>query len=159
MNVGLDRVCQKDFGAKKVKMAERCECRQFNGIINKKCLAGINYRELVGGPNFGWVLRLPCNHNRIAGYPPDDEMVTCGRFQQKTAEEIALREQQMREEIDRYSGVFPLFQKIKREHQGKDWDGTVACPLCGGRLKIKHNSLNGHIWGRCETTGCLSWIE
>lgn len=32
-------------------------------IHNKTCSAGVNYRELVGGPDFGWMARRPCVRN------------------------------------------------------------------------------------------------
>lgn len=35
-------------------------CRHFTGIQNKACEVGVNYREFVGGPDFGWARRLPC---------------------------------------------------------------------------------------------------
>lgn len=30
---------------------------------HKTCSAGVNYRDLVGGPNFGWMARRPCVRN------------------------------------------------------------------------------------------------
>ena len=35
-------------------------CRYFNGIMNEICDKGINYRQLVGGEDFGLAMRLPC---------------------------------------------------------------------------------------------------
>ncbi len=39
-------------------MRERC--KHFTGPVhNKTCKAGVNYRELVGGPDLGWMARMP----------------------------------------------------------------------------------------------------
>jgi hypothetical protein len=35
-------------------------CIHFTGIQHEECGAGVNYRALVGGPDFGWATRLPC---------------------------------------------------------------------------------------------------
>lgn len=37
--------------------------------------------------------------------------------------------------------------------------GTIPCPQCVGRLNWGRDSENGHVWGECETTGCLRWIQ
>lgn len=36
------------------------DCKHFTGIQNKTCKAGISYRELCGGENLGWAVRIPC---------------------------------------------------------------------------------------------------
>ncbi len=35
-------------------------CVSFNGIQHDECKAGVNYRRLIGGPDFGWAKHLPC---------------------------------------------------------------------------------------------------
>jgi len=35
-------------------------CVHFTGTQQLKCKAAVNYRALVGGPDFGWATRLPC---------------------------------------------------------------------------------------------------
>src|ERR1041384_5147462 len=40
--------------------AEMRKCKYFNGIQHDMCLAGVNYRELVGGEDLGWALGIPC---------------------------------------------------------------------------------------------------
>ncbi len=61
--------------------------------------------------------------------------------------------------VKRMKTTLPLIAKVKAEHEGKDWQGTERCPACGGTLHLTHSSYNGHVWGRCETTDCLSWME
>ena len=36
---------------------------------------------------------------------------------------------------------------------------VVKCPICNGRLHLSQSSYNGHCHGRCETEGCVSWME
>jgi hypothetical protein len=55
--------------------------------------------------------------------------------------------------------TFPLISEVKRNHKGKNWQGVVTCPVCKGRLRLSHAAYNGHVWGQCETEGCVSWME
>lgn len=38
-------------------------------------------------------------------------------------------------------------------------EGVVPCPVCAGSLQWTRAESNGHIWGKCETDGCLSWMQ
>lgn len=38
-------------------------------------------------------------------------------------------------------------------------NGTIKCPLCQGKLRFTVAKINGHVWGKCETDGCLSWMQ
>lgn len=35
---------------------------------------------------------------------------------------------------------------------------SMECPVCKGKLHYSISSHNGHIWGQCETEGCLNWL-
>lgn len=35
----------------------------------------------------------------------------------------------------------------------------VECPVCNGRLHLSQSAYNGHVHGKCETQGCVSWME
>jgi len=37
--------------------------------------------------------------------------------------------------------------------------GCIECPLCGCKLRFTVAKSNGHVWGKCETDGCLSWMQ
>lgn len=41
----------------------------------------------------------------------------------------------------------------------KDRREVVKCPVCKGKLHLSQSSYNGHVHGKCETKGCLSWME
>ena len=36
---------------------------------------------------------------------------------------------------------------------------VIECPVCKGRLHLSQAACNGHIHAKCETEGCLSWME
>jgi len=36
--------------------------------------------------------------------------------------------------------------------------GSISCPRCGKKLNYSV-AKNGHRWGKCETEGCLCWME
>ena len=37
--------------------------------------------------------------------------------------------------------------------------GKIRCPSCGASLRYAVSIAEGCLWGRCETGGCLKWIE
>lgn len=36
---------------------------------------------------------------------------------------------------------------------------VIECPICRGKLHLSQSSYNGHVHGKCETEGCVSWME
>ena len=57
-------------------------------IHNETCSAGVNYRELVGGPRFGWLARRPCIRNSKLRKEP---VAKCDKCQWPTEEQIEER--------------------------------------------------------------------
>lgn len=47
----------------------------------------------------------------------------------------------------------------RKQHKGKSHAEVVECPACKGRLHLRIAAVNGHVWGRCETADCVSWVE
>ena len=127
-------------------------CKHFNGIQNKICKAGINMRELAGGDDSGWTKRLPC-------LPNNPDKVECLKFELRSQEEIDAEEKDFEEARGRMREVGPIVDQIKKEHKGESWGGIVECPWCQGKLHLSHAAVNGHVWGQCETKGCLNWME
>lgn len=70
-----------------------------------------------------------------------------------------MKERSVQESIERMKKVLPIIAKVKQSHSGEDWKGTETCPVCFGVLFLTHSSYNGHVWGKCETKDCLSWME
>lgn len=125
-------------------------CRHFTGCQNGTCEAGVNYRDLVGGEDFGWMARTPC----IPDSPLNKEpMAKCDFYQVLTPEEIAARDAETEAHT---KAMIAALQAIRKD--GKD-RGEVPCPKCGtGSIAYTKAKYNGHIWGRCSTEGCLTWM-
>lgn len=136
-------------------------CVHFNGMgldRKRRCEAGVNYRELVGGPDLGWCTRAPCI--KLGGTQRDPAaVVPCERYLEPTAEQIAQSKAERAARSTQFQLAFPLIERVKRERRGSNWSGVVECPACKGKLHISHARSNGHVHGRCESAGCLHWME
>lgn len=135
-------------------------CVHFTGTVNERCNAGVAYKSVAVSPNehptpsaarLGHA--LPCFSDG-AGH--------CESCRFPTPEEVAAREKEMAEYFAQtmeartrirtaagYSGTKPT----------RDLRGSIECPRCKGTLGYSVSSYNGHIWGRCSTSGCLAWME
>lgn len=132
-------------------------CRFFNGSWhNKTCKAGVNYRELVGGDDMGWVTRLPCHEDSEAKC---GDKATCDKRQEPTDDEVAESEIEIKKHIDRFLLTLPLIAAMKKKYRKKDAQEVVECPVCKGNLHLSISGYNGHVWGKCETENCLAWME
>ena len=38
------------------------------------------------------------------------------------------------------------------------WSGTIKCPACKCNLNYSVAQINDHVWGKCSTKDCLSWM-
>lgn len=124
-------------------------CRHFTGIQNDRCNAGIEYDTVRGnGP-------IPCitlNGKRNDCRPS---------YREPTPEEIAADEAEFDSVMARMRKVMPVVQQwrtwTKKNRVAKQ--EVIACPACGGRLHLSQAAYNGRVWGRCETAGCVEWME
>ena len=133
-------------------------CVHFTGIQQKKCQAGIVYRDLVGGPDFGWACKIPCT----MAYPDEKDRVECASRQTPTYE-------QAEKEVDKSEARMKVTLRVIREtHEdakknglgiGHGGSGKLPCTSCGeGSIHYSVASVNGHIHGRCSKEGCVQWI-
>lgn len=141
----------------KRKFDKRQPCVHFRGSVDQFCGAGIDWRKLVGGPDEGCCTRWPCNPRTTDR--ANGPIVPCDQFRVPTPEEIEADEKAMQQAMDRMMLTLPLMAKVKAEHKGRDAKIVEVCPVCGGRLHMTHAAYNGHVWGKCETENCLSWME
>lgn len=121
-------------------------CKHFNGIQNNTCHAGVRYKQFALGV-------FPC----IKKF--NKENVTCDKYAEPSAEEVAAHDAMIKAEMEKFMAAGPLIKEVKREHKGTNWKGVKECPVCKGKLHMSHAAYNGHVWGRCETEGCLAWME
>lgn len=129
-------------------------CIHFNGVMNDCCDKSVNYQKLAGGDlAFGWMLRIPCTGKTVA---PVNE---CQHFQKPTTEQIAQEEADLQDRLARYEKVWPVVAKWRKEApRGKQT--VIDCPTgCGGKLHLMQARSNGHVHGKCDTEGCVSWME
>lgn len=128
-------------------------CRFFKGIQHDQCDAGITYADKARG-------QVPCI--KTYGHKPGVKTIPvwhCDKYTEPSAEEIAKSKAEMEAAMERMTKTFPLISRIKKEHKGESWKGVEACPVCGGKLHMTHSAFNGHVWGKCETAGCVAWME
>jgi len=55
--------------------------------------------------------------------------------------------------LDQLTTAFSLIAKQEGNR------GKIECPKCEGDLHWSRASLNGHVWGKCKTENCLSWVQ
>lgn len=132
------------------------QCVHFRGVHhNETCAAGVKYRELVGGPDFGWLTRLPCNRflSNEAG-----QAVPCDKLQLTSREEA---EADVRAADEAFQRVNTCVKAIRAKHgKARGLVGDMPCPTgCGGTLRYSIASYNGHVHGRCSTDDCASWMQ
>lgn len=52
----------------------------------------------------------------------------------------------------------PHWERLKKEHK-RGSSGTCTCPRCGEECVWSIASVNGHLWAKCRTDGCVSFME
>lgn len=83
----------------------------------------------------------------------------CAMLRRPTPEEIALHEKWLEERLDQMAKVMTGIKPWRDAHKGQSASEVVECPACGGRLHLSIAAYNGHVHGKCETDGCVSWME
>ena len=75
-----------------------------------------------------------------------------------TAEEM---ESETGESIDAVVAMISASADAKQKgfKRGNGGRGEMQCPICKGTLCYSVASINGHIWGKCKTDGCVSWMQ
>jgi hypothetical protein len=136
--------------------AREGRCNHYNGIMgpgmkdHPTCDAGVNYRALAGTSEPGWVRKLPC-------YSKTDESVECEKRTLPTPEQIAAWNAYCDE---RLSATGQAMKACRDDAAGrKGIRGEIECPICKGRLAYTVAASNGHLWGRCSTPECVSWMQ
>ena len=128
----------------------RISCRHYsNPIHNECCKVGINYRKLGDDSRTGYLARLPC----VVGSPLTKEPVACDKVSLLTEDELKKIEQEITESSQFFVLAIGQIRKIKLK------SGHIECPKCKDELHFSVAKANGHIWAKCKTQGCLSWIS
>lgn len=147
------------------------KCVHFNGVMNDRCRAGVAYVDvradspepiryrhangIASSPETVYTMRssLPCHvSSNLCG-------ATCDKQQLPTPEEVAAKVGAHQRDIE---GLFTARAAIvKRIAANGKSDGVMDCPVCGKLLSLHYSqaSSNGHIHARCESAGCVAWME
>lgn len=122
-------------------------CKHFNGVQNDACKVGVQY-ETVRVQGQG----LPClPMYQGPGCP------SCAKIEFPTEAELDAEELAWQQSLDR---TMKAMQAIKDHTKGlKGIKGQIICPMCSKRLAYSISGYNGHIWAKCETTDCVSFIQ
>lgn len=146
-------------------------CIHFNGTINDACKRGVNYE--VNWPKSpkpciqfieksvrgGTVLKPGEEPAERKPFPGADTAKPCPFWEAPTDEQV----QAGREALDRSMRDTMAAMKLANAWRVKpkpdaNRHEVVVCPACQGRLHLNQSSYNGHVHGKCETQGCVSWM-
>lgn len=119
------------------------KCVHFTGIQNATCKAGIAYET------------LPKPVCCIFG----DDKSACASYRDPTPEEVAADEAEIEAVMAKFRVVMTGIAPWRKANKGRSHAEVVECPACKGRLHLSISSYNGHVHGKCETAGCVSWME
>lgn len=70
------------------------------------------------------------------------------------------RQQKAMESFVKASEAACLDAEAKGLRKGSGGLGQLPCPACeSGTLHYSVATSNGHLWGKCTTEGCASWLQ
>lgn len=119
------------------------------------CKAGVDLKTMqkvvTGDRQIKWG---PC----IEGHTLDKPTAHCPHWIRRTREMGEKRADSIEKSIRQMEVVMPVVDAW-RSNPPKGKSETVKCPECGGKLHLSQAGYNGHVWGKCETEGCVSWME
>jgi len=132
-------------------------CVHFTGMFrNERCAAGVCYADVTVPLSRS----LPCLRDQNT-----DGLAACAQQHFPSDEEARATEQRRRTKLDEFAKHAAAVRAHIVDTHGK-WQrrmpgvqGTMPCPKCGGTLGYSRAAYNGHVWGKCATARCLSWME
>lgn len=65
----------------------------------------------------------------------------------------------MEKDIETVGNIKYILEAYKLIGNKKGNRGTIECPKCKNELHFSRASSNGHVWGKCKTDNCLSWMQ
>jgi len=158
-------------------------CIHYTGMTYSqgtcKCKAGVDMRATFGDGKPGIFNRMPCIEYMTV--PADgrgtyvragqasvrreidrhgEVAMPCDKRQEPTPEQVE-QDRIEWEQIFRNHKIAMQVAKVWRVSPKPDQDRheVVACPICKGKLHLSQSAHNGHCHGKCETEGCVQWME
>ena len=135
-----------------VRCQSETECRYRCSMMERQCEAGVVF-DAIRARRKHRGDSLPCY------YQEGTNPISCASRSLISVEDVIREDNEIAARTKLMLLARDVVLSIKAEHKGKDWTGVVECPACSGQLHLSHAAYNGHVHGRCETEGCLSWME
>lgn len=133
-----------------------CKCVHFTGMGSDKasCAVGVVYATVQNKTIPGFA-GIPCFR--------EGEAVPCEKRRFPTPEEVAAEVADHDARWERLKigiGAVSDDAKTRGFKKGAGGKGQIVCPVCKtGELHYTVAGYNGHIWGRCTTKECVSWMQ
>jgi hypothetical protein len=134
------------------------KCKHFTGIMadGGKCNAGVVYLTIKStDENRKGIAKYPCFRENIE--------VPCAKREFLTPEEVATEIAELESSWERMKLGLAATQTDAARlglRKGNGGKGSVPCPACKtGTLHYTVAAYNGHMWGKCTTADCLSWMQ
>ena len=130
-------------------------CKNYSGrdmfLGECVCKAGINPVErFCNGDRTGWVAKVPCLRT-------NETTAQCDQCVYPTKEEAEADNAAFKAYVDDVLKHIPIARAAMVA--AKSDGGCMDCPKCGQGLRWSKARCNGHIHAKCDTEGCLSWME
>lgn len=91
----------------------------------------------------------------------EEQRARCPQWERRTLEQATQRADDIEASMARMRIVGAVVGEwrtwTKKNRVAKQ--EVIECPACKGRLHLSQAAYNGHVWGKCETKGCVSWME
>lgn len=119
------------------------------------CTAGMDLKTLQKVPTGTRGIKWgPC----IEGHTLENPTSHCPHWVRRTRESAERYADAVEASVRRMELVSPVVSEWRSKPPiGKR--ETIECPVCHGRLDLSQSSYNGHVYGKCETPDCVSWME
>ena len=147
-------------------------CIHFNGVQNDLCSRGVSYevnwpmgpkpciKFLHKSERGGTYLKPGEEPAETKPFPGADKAKPCPLYQEPAREEVqADREDSERALVRTFAAIKVASEWRVKPKPSADRYEVVECPICKGWLHLNQSDYNGHVHGKCETEGCVSWME
>jgi hypothetical protein len=127
-------------------------CIHFTGIQHKTCKVNVPYEkardESVKPYKFACL---------------DSDTDICPLREYPTPEQIEADIAAFEKRMDDIRVAVPACREDAKANgfgKGRGGRGAINCPVCKtGKLHYSVAGYNGHMWGKCTTEGCMSWMQ
>lgn len=127
-------------------------CKHYRAMSeHDSCSAGVAYSSLFGLP----FERRPC-------FKPQDDPTLCALAIYSTPAELAERERVIAARFEQTMVArAAIVQHAGAFKRGDGREGVIDCPVCNAKLSLRYRraGCNGHVAARCDSAGCVAWME